>query len=321
MSVYTTVSAEELSAWLADYGFASLQKLEPIAAGIENTNYFVTADDTEWVLTLYERLPAEDLPFYLDLMTHLARAKLPVPQPKMNRCGDFFSRLKGKPATLIARVHGAPQMRPTLAHCVVIGQTLAQMHLAAKSFPRTLENPRGGAWREEAARAVRGYLNAAQQSLLDEEMQAQQSVSWQTLPGGAIHADLFRDNVLFADPEKTEIGGIIDFGFAATDSFLYDLAITVNDWCIGNPETGALDEEKQKGLLTAYQRIRQVNEDEKKCWGMALRCAALRFWLSRLHDYYLPRDGAIVHAHDPTHFERILRQRKDNLQIWPEAER
>ncbi|MDR1529566.1 MAG: homoserine kinase [Burkholderiales bacterium] len=316
MAVYTVVNETELSAWLADYGFSTLQKLEPITTGIENTNYFITADDTEWVLTLYERLPADDLPFYLNLMRHLAHAGVPVPQPRQNNRGDFFSQLYGKPATLIERARGAPQMQPVVQHCMVIGATLARMHVAVTDFSQTLNNPRGEAWRGEAAQAVRPFLNTEQQALLDEEMRAQQTGALNGLPGGAIHADLFRDNVLFIDPEKTDIGGIIDFGFAATGAFLYDLAITVNDWCIADASTGALDQEKLIALLAAYQRVRPIDDDEKTYWTLALRCAALRFWLSRLYDYYLPRDGAIVRAHDPAHFERILRRRKNDLPVW-----
>lgn len=318
MSVYTPVSEADLSAWLSGYALGKLRHLAPIAAGIENTNYFVTVDDGDFVLTLYERLPVKDLPFYLDLMAHLGQKKLPVPQPQKNRDGSFFTMLNGKPATLIEKAAGAPQIRPTAEHCAAIGRTLASMHLAVGDFTQTLDNPRGAIWRQKAAHAVRPFLDASQQTLLDRELAAQQPFA-RALPTGAVHADLFRDNVLFVDPQKTRIGGIIDFGFAATDAFLYDLAITVNDWCLADNQTGAFDDEKLFALLAAYQQIRVVSTEEKSLWPQMLRCSALRFWLSRLHDLYLPRNGTLVHAHDPAHFERILRRRVGDPIFWPTA--
>jgi homoserine kinase, Neisseria type len=318
MSVYTPVSEAELSVWLSDFALGSLRRLTPIAAGIENTNYFVTVDGGEFVLTLYERLPAQDLPFYLNLMVHFGQHGIPVPQPQKTRHGDLFKPLNGKPATLIEKVAGAPQMQPTVEHCRVIGATLARMHLAVADFAPTLDNPRGATWRNKAARVVRAFINAEQNALLEQELAAHHDFA-RALPSGAIHADLFRDNVLFVDPQQTNISGIIDFGFAATDAFLYDLAITVNDWCLAADHSGALDDKKLHALLTAYQQIRAVSSTEQSCWPQALRCAALRFWLSRLYDFYLPRDGALVHAHDPAHFERILRHHVSFPLRWPES--
>ncbi|MDR2017096.1 MAG: homoserine kinase, partial [Burkholderiales bacterium] len=317
MSVYTNVTAEELSAWLERYNVGALRVQTPIAAGIENTNYFVTTESGDYVLTLYERLPAASLPFYLDLMAHLARAGLPVPKPEADRDDGYFSMLNGKPAGLIARVAGAPQLVPTADHCAVIGEVLARMHLAVADYPRTLANSRGRAWRESAAQAVRPFLSDAQRRLLDTEMTAVRDGGMEQLPCGAIHGDLFRDNVLFVDPAGTRIGGIIDFGFAATDAFGYDLAITVNDWCIADPAVGDLDPLRTMAMLFAYQSVRTPTSDEKSRWPLLLRAGALRFWLSRLYDYHLPREGSLVHAHDPAHFERILRQRANLLPAWP----
>jgi len=320
MSVYTNVAAEELSVWLERYKVGALLVQAPIAAGIENTNYFVTTEIGDYVLTLYERLPAADLPFYLGLMAHLAQANLPVPMPEADRDGHYFSTLNGKPAGLIARVVGAPQLAPTAAHCAAIGEVLARMHLAVADYPRSLANARGRAWRETTAQAVRPFLTETQQQLLDAEMAAVRDGGMEQLPGGAVHADLFRDNVLFEDPEETRIGGIIDFGFAATDAFGYDLAITVNDWCIADPAIGDLDAARVNAMLAAYQHVRQPTAAEKAHWPLLLRAGSLRFWLSRLYDYYLPREGSLVHAHDPTHFERILRQRASLLPDWPTSE-
>jgi homoserine kinase type II len=320
MSVYTNVTAEELSAWLERYNVGALRMQTPIAAGIENTNYFVTTESGDYVLTLYERLPAANLPFYLELMAHLAQAGLPVPKPEADRDGGYFSMLNGKPAGLIARVAGTPQLVPTADHCAAIGEVLARMHLAVADYPKTLASPRGRAWRESAAQAVRPFLSDAQKRLLDTEMTAVRDGGIEQLPCGAIHGDLFRDNVLFVDPAGTRIGGIIDFGFAATDAFGYDLAITVNDWCIADLAVGDLDPLRTTAMLSAYQGIRTPTDDEKARWPLLLRAGALRFWLSRLYDYHLPREGSLVHAHDPAHFERILRQRASLLPAWPTLE-
>ncbi|MDR0770382.1 MAG: homoserine kinase [Burkholderiales bacterium] len=320
MSVYTNVTAGELSDWLERYNVGALRAQVPIAAGIENTNYFVTTETGDYVLTLYERLPAADLPFYLDLMAHLAQAGLPVPMPEADRSGSYFSTLNGKPAGLIARVAGSPQLAPTAAHCAAIGEVLARMHLAVADYPRTLASARGQTWRETTAQAVRPFLSDAQRRLLDAEMTAVRDGGIEQLPRGAIHGDLFRDNVLFVDPTGTRIGGIIDFGFAATDAFGYDLAVTVNDWCVADPAVGDLDPQRVAAMLAAYQKVRLPAADEKNRWPLLLRAGALRFWLSRLYDYHLPREGSLVHAHDPAHFERILRQRANFLPAWPTLE-
>ncbi|MDR0251275.1 MAG: homoserine kinase [Burkholderiales bacterium] len=320
MSVYTNVTTEELSAWLERYKVGALRIQTPIAAGIENTNYFVTTEISDYVLTLYERLPAADLPFYLGLMAHLAQARLPVPMPEADCEGHYFSMLNGKPAGLIARVAGAPQLTPTTAHCAAIGEVLARMHLAVTDYSRTLESSRGRDWREAAAQAVRPFLSETRRHLLDTEMAAVRDSGIEQLPRGAIHGDLFRDNVLFDDPEGTCIGGIIDFGFAATDAFGYDLAIAVNDWCIADPVVGDLDPLRVAAMLDAYQNVRAPTDDEKARWPLLLRAGALRFWLSRLYDYYLPREGLLVYAHDPAHFERILYQRASLLPDWPISE-
>ena len=308
MSVYTTVTPDDLAAWLTRYALGPVRAFEPIAAGIENTNYFLTTDKGRYVLTLYERLPAEELPFYLNLMAHLARAGVTAPAPEPDRTGALFSFLNGKPAGLVAWLAGAPVERPDTAHCAAVGRALAQLHVAAKQYRGRLANRRGPAWLRQTARAVRGLLSAEQNALLSGEIRRQTGFAKARLPRGAIHGDLFCDNVLFVDGR---VSGIIDFGFAATDAFAYDLAITVNDWCVwqdGDRE-GELDTGRTLALVGAYDAVRPLTLDERALWGHLLRAAALRFWLSRLYDLHLPRQGELTHAHDPAVFERILRNR------------
>ena len=308
MSVYTTVTPDDLAAWLTRYALGPVRAFEPIAAGIENTNYSLTTDKGRYVLTLYERLPAQELPFYLNLMAHLARAGVTAPAPEPDRTGALFSLLNGKPAGLVAWLAGAPVERPDTAHCAAVGRALAQLHVAAKQYRGRLTNRRGPAWCRQAARTVRGLLSAEQNALLAGELRRQAGFAKARLPRGAIHGDLFCDNVLFVDGR---VSGIIDFGFAATDAFAYDLAITVNDWCVwqdGDRE-GELDAGRILALVGAYDAVRPLTFDERALWGHLLRAAALRFWLSRLYDLHLPRQGELTHAHDPAVFERILRNR------------
>ena len=312
MSVYTTVTPEDLDVWLARYTVGGLSDLAPIAAGIENTNYFVTTGKGRYVLTLYERLPAAELPFYLNLMAHLARAGVEVPAPEPDRTGALFSLLNGKPAGLVARVDGASVKAPDANHCAAAGDALARLHVASQSYRPRLTNRRGPAWWRQMARVVRPFLTPAQEALLAAEIRFQTGFGKGRMPKAAIHGDLFCNNVLFHDGR---VAGIIDFGFAATDFFAYDLAITVNDWCVDR--AGALDPARTEMLTRAYGRVRPLTDDERTQWPALLRAAALRFWLSRLHDLHLPRPGELTHAHDPAEFERILRDRVLTMPAFP----
>ena len=311
MSVYTPVTAEELESWLGRYSVGTLVELAPIAAGIENTNYFLTTTKRRWVLTLYERLPADELPFYLNLMAHLARAGVECPAPEPDRTGALFSVLNGKPASLVTRVDGEPMLAPDAVHCAAVGAALARLHVVSSTYRTRLTNRRGPGWWRQAARSVQPFLTADQNELLAAELKFQTGFGKGKLPKGAIHGDLFCDNVLFVGDR---VSGIIDFGFAATDFLAYDLAITVNDWCIvrDGDAKGGLAPELAIALVCGYQAVRPLDVDERTQWPALLRAAALRFWVSRLYDLYLPRPGDLVHAHDPAHFERILRDRALN---------
>src|SRR6266700_578964 len=254
MSVYTTVTTEDLAAWLTRYTLGAVQAFEPIEAGIENTNYFLTTDRGRYILTLYERLPAEELPFYLNLMAHLARAGVQAPAPEPDRSGALWSFLNGKPAGLVARLDGVAVERPQIPHCAAAGAALARMHVALGNYRARLSNRRGPAWWRQAARAVRPFLSVEQNGLLASEIKFQAGFAKTRLPRGAIHGDLFCDNVLF-DGER--VSGIIDFGFAATDALVYDLAIAVNVWCSAN--AGALDTPRSNAMVAAYEDVRPLS--------------------------------------------------------------
>src|SRR6266481_4585557 len=301
MAVFTSVSEAELSAWLGDYSLGQLLELHGIPSGIENTNYFVTTSNGHFVLTLFEKLSPSELPFYLNLMAHLARHGIPCPSPVANRSNQFLGQLNGKPACIVSRLNGKFSRAPSSAQCAAIGAMLGQMHIAGQSFSQVMPNPRGVTWRAAAALQVRPFLTAAQAALLDSEvaLQAQQNLAH--LPQGVIHADLFRDNVRM---EENRISGLIDFYFACSDALLYDVAITVNDWCMNSDNT--LDWRLAQVLLRAYHEVRPLLESERVAWPRVVRLAALRFWLSRLFDLHLPRNSELINQHDPQHFERIL---------------
>jgi len=312
MAVFTRVTDADITAWLVDYSLGTLQELQGIPSGIENTNYFVTTSNGRFVLTLFEKLTADELPFYLNLMAHLARHGIPCPAPMADRHNRFLGELNDKPACIVSRLHGKSILQPTVANCAAVGAMLAQLHVAGQSFGEQMANPRGPAWRAQAATAVAPFLPPDAAKLLREEVALHAHNNPGDLPQGVIHADLFRDNVLM-DGER--VGGLIDFYFACNDALLYDVAITVNDWCAGANSTP--DATRTRALLRAYHAVRPFSAAEAAAWPGMLRLAALRFWLSRLYDLHLPRDGELVNAHDPAHFERILRQHIANKNpVW-----
>ena len=311
MSVYTPVSEAELRDWLRQYSVGTLVECRAVAAGIENSNFFVTTTQGRFVLTLFERLPAEELPFYLDLMSHLARHGIPCPAPIADLSDRTLQRLNGKPAALVTRLPGRSLESPGVEHCAELGGLLGRMHLAARSYAAYLENPRGPKWWRSAAKEVSSYLDASKKRLLDDELAFQAQQRFPDLPRGPVHADLFRDNALFEDGR---ISGVVDFYFAGVDCLLYDLAVCANDWCLAPQRE--LDAARVEALLAGYRALRPFSPLERDAWPAMLRAAALRFWLSRLHDYHLPRPGMLVHAHDPEHFRAILELRRGRAAPW-----
>jgi homoserine kinase type II len=311
MAVYTEVSLAQAQALASALGVGEVRALQPIGSGIENTNYFLDTDDGAWVLTLFERLGAEQLPFYLALMRHLARHGLPVPEPRATAQGELCHPVAGKPAALVNRLPGAPVEAPDAHHAEQIGAMLARMHRAVADFPLGQPNPRGLGWWQATAPVVRPHLSAGQASLLDDELAYQQhldvSPSHAQLPRGAVHADLFRDNALFEGlPGRERLSAVFDFYFAGADTFAYDLAVALNDWCIDD-DSGRLDDSRAQALITGYRSEREPEGAEWRLLPALRRAAALRFWLSRLADWHLPRDAALLTPKDPRHFERVLR--------------
>lgn len=304
MSVFTSVTETEAAAWLQQYSIGALDTLRGIASGIENTNYFLTTAHDRYVLTLFEKLTPAELPYFLQLMDHLARRGIPCPQPVANMRGELWCELNGKPASIVTRLNGVSLTQPTVAQCSAVGTMLAQIHVAGQEFPLHRDNQRGAAWWKATSAQVIPFLNADAAALLQAEVKFQALHRLQDLPRGVIHADLFRDNALFAGDT---LSGVIDFYFACHDAWLYDIAITVNDWC--TLHNGELDPAGTIALLRAYHAVRPLTPIERGAWPITLRAAALRFWVSRLYDLHFPREGEMTHAKDPGHFEKMLRCR------------
>ena len=321
MAVYTQITDEQARGLMQALGLGPLSALRGIEGGIENTNYFATTDQGEWVLTVFERLSHAQLPFYLHLMKHLAEHGVPVPEPQAKRAGvrrgpgedDILHTLCGKPAAVVNRLRGRSELAPGPAHCAAVGQMLARAHLAARDYNRHQPNLRGLSWWNDTAPVVLPQLGAEQAALMRTELAYQNHVAassaYAALPRGPVHADLFRDHVMFeGSVEQPVLSGFFDWYFAGIDSWLFDLAVALNDWAIDLP-SGRADDARGQALLNAYQSVRPLTDAERRLLPALLRAGALRFWLSRLWDWHLPREASMLTPHDPGHFERVLRQR------------
>ncbi len=346
MAVFTEVGFGEADALVQRLGLGRLRELRGIEGGIENTNYFATTESGEFVLTLFERLSAEQLPYYLCLMKHLAGAGLPVPapvagppvieKPKKGQMPlpsadtdcDLLHTVAGKPAAVVQKLSGHSELAPGPAHCAELGAMLARMHIAGRDYPRSQPNLRGLPWWNETVPVVLPYIEEAQAALLRSELAYQnhiaESSAYAALPRGPVHADMFRDNVMFATDGHGHTGaaprltGVFDFYFAGTDTWLFDLSVCLNDWAIDLP-SGRHHAERADALLAAYETVRPLNAAERALLPAMLRAAALRFWISRLWDFHLPREASMLKPHDPTHFERVLRDRASHPHAMAQA--
>ena len=317
MAVFTPVTEEQAALLMSQLGLGELTELRGIEGGIENTNYFATTDLGDYVLTLFERLNHEQLPFYLYLMKHLAEKGIPVPNPAANSDGDILHTLCDKPAAVVNRLLGKSQLTPDVVHCAAVGAMMACMHLAGEDYNRSQPNLRGLAWWNDTVPVVLPYLEEDQARLLQSELAFQnhiaQGAAYQALPKGPVHADLFRDNVMF---EGEKLTGFFDFYFAGNDTWLFDLSVCMNDWCI-DLNSGEHAPERALAMLNAYQEVRPLRSAERQLLPAMLRAGALRFWISRLWDFHLPREASMLKPHDPTHFERVLRARLTSpFKLW-----
>ena len=309
MAVYTPVTPAQAQALLNRMQLGQLRQLTGITAGIENSNYFLTSTVGNYVLTVFERLGFDELPYYLELMRHLASKGLPVPMPQSSMGGEILHSLGGKPCALVDKLEGKSHLDPTTTHCLTIGAMLARLHLAAADFAYAQPNLRGLPWCNATVPVVLPHVSVAIGARLQSELALQNTVAvdsrYQQLPRGPVHADLFRDNALFVGDA---LSGIFDFYFAGNDTWAYDIAVCLNDWCV-HPLEGTPNAPLQRAFFDGYNSVRPVTPLELELLPLLLRAAALRFWLSRLWDYYLPRAAVQLTPHDPSKFERILQAR------------
>ncbi len=301
MSVYTPVSARQLAAFLRRYDLGPVTNLQGVPDGIENTNYFLNTERGAYVLTLFEQYTVAEIPYFLQLMAHLAKRGIPSAHPVADRNGEYLNQLNERPAAIVQRLQGASLEKPSPRHCAAVGHYLAMIHKQGADFPLQKECSRDYAWCRRTAHKVLPLLPTEEQEMIRAELAYQAEHDFLQSPCGVIHADLFRDNVLFVGDK---LSGIIDFYYSCHWPFIYDLAVAVNDWC--NNGNAGWDEVNIKALLEAYRQIREVQPGEIELWPVVLRAAALRFWLSRLKDKHFPRSGTIIHIKDPATFAHRL---------------
>lgn len=308
MSVYTEVKRNQLIAFLQDYAVGNLVSYQGISDGIENTNYFVTTEHGEFVLTLFEHHCFDELVYFLCVMTFFYQQGIPSAHPAADKSGQHLKILCGKPAALVMRLSGrGVSETATIAQCQAIGDVLAKMHIAGQQFDLRRQTERGSDWRQQIAETVLPQLESQLAELLNDELSSQANYTNLDLPSGVTHSDLFRDNALF---DGNDLKGIIDFYYACDEYLIYDLAVAVNDWCVGLD--GLIDPELYAALMTAYSQHRLLSDNEHRHFNIVLRAAALRFWLSRIQDKLLPREGELTQIKNPDAFLKILIQHREH---------
>lgn len=306
MAVYTEINEVDLKDFLKAYDAGELMSFKGIAEGVENSNFLLHTDRESLILTLYEkRVDEGDLPFYLGLMEHLADQGLSCPLPLPRHDGALYGRLCGRPAALISFLEGMWLRKSEAKHCREVGVAMAKMHLAGQDFAIRRENALSlkgwvDLWDKSAARA--DEVEAGLEDEITNEL-AYLEDHWPVdLPEGVIHADLFPDNVFFIGDE---LSGLIDFYFACNDFFAYDLAICLNAWCF--EKDGAFNVTKARALIEGYQSVRSLSTAEVEALPLLARGSALRFFLTRLYDWLMTPEGAMVVKKDPLEYLRYLR--------------
>ena len=308
MSVFTPITTAEARAFIAPYGVGDIIDFQNIAAGVENSNFFVTTTEGRYVLTIFEKIARQDLDFYMGLMAHLHANGVPCAAPLATADKTVIRPLKGKPAALVTRLAGNDIAHPTPEDCHAVGFALARMHAAARTFDLKMPNWRGLPWWRSYANELTAYLSANENAQIAGEIAHQQHFDALNLPRGVIHGDLFRDNILWDDHGTHHTPQMIDFYFACNEQLLFDVAVTVNDWCLDySAYPGAkLHEANARALLAGYGGVRAFTAAEVEAWPQMLRAAALRTWLGRLGYHYFPRDSELTHPKDHPFSARLL---------------
>ena len=312
MSVLTTVSPDQMREYLKLYDLGQLRGMRGIQAGVTNTNYFVDTDKGRYVLTVFETLKLDEIPYFMKLKLHLNSRGVACPEPIALKDGRLCAELLGKPAALISRLKGAETARPNAKQCRAVGAMQAKMHLAGEGSDLRMKNPRGFAWCKLAYDKVKSKMEPEESRVLGEEIRrlsqalgkigGDEPGSVPGLPWGPIHADLFKDNVLL---DGNEVAGFIDFYYACDGYFAYDLAVSLNDWA-RDPDSNAMIPELEAAFMAGYESVRPLNRAEKDSFLDMRRWACVRFWASRLLDWHFPPEGELTYAKDPTVFRDLL---------------
>lgn len=310
VSVFTRITRPQLDQFFGTYTLGEVISFEGIKDGIDNTNYLVSTTQGSYILTLFESLTADDLHHFLRLLAHLGNNNLLCPKPQNDSYATTMSHLNGKPAAVFKRLSGLAVLSPSLLHCQEIGLQLASLHHCTQDYLFPVKSSNDIDWCHRVLHNIGAHLSTADRELLNDELAFQAKNTSVNLPQGVIHADLFRDNVLF---DHDRISGLLDFYSACNDTLLLDVAITANDWCCDN---GTVNNEKIKILLAAYQSLRPLESEEIEHWPILLRWAALRFWLSRLEHQHNPRQGDLTQKKDPLLFRGILLQHRQQSNLF-----
>jgi len=301
MAVYTSITFDELTSFLNSYDLTQLKSFKGISSGVTNTNYLIETDNSKYILTIFEQAQPKDIQFYVDLMSFLSQQKFNCPAPIVNHAGHYLGKIQNKPTLLVSFLNGKELKEITKENCFHVGESLAHLHLTAKDYKVSLTNPRGLNWMNEVFQKMHHLLADDEKNVISKELINLDQNFVNNLSSGIIHADLFKDNVLF---HNNRVSGIIDFYYACYDLHIYDIAITMNDWCVN--ASLSLDEEKKDFFLDGYDSIRKLDENEKQFLPTALRLAAMRFWLSRLYDFHFRKVGELTSIKAPEHFKKIL---------------
>ena len=305
MAVYTSINSSDLSEWLKKFKFKDFVDFKGISSGVTNSNYLIFMPQSNYILTIFEHNSIEELPFYVDLMTYLAKENFLSPRPIKDDSGQALGILKEKPALMVSFLDGTEITIRDSKSCYSVGKYLAKFHLVTNNFPQSNKNNRGLSWMSDMYLSLKKYLSLEDQKIIELEINYHKKLIKVELPEGIIHGDLFRDNVLFLNDK---VSGFIDFYYACNDKFIYDIAIAINDWCIH--EDGKINKLMYLEFIKGYQSERELTDNEQKYFNAALRLAALRFWLSRLDDFHNIKEGEITSSKDPNHFKDILIDRQ-----------
>jgi len=307
MSVYTSVTADQLKVFLNNYHIGDLKAFRGIAEGVENTNYRVTSTAGEYILTLFEHFTHEQIPYYLSLLTHLHKDGVPCPRAIVMENGTQLGTINNRPAVLFTFLQGKSALYPNLIELEALGRVMAQMHLSLEKFDNFNDHKQPHQTAIESLKPFLKSLHPDEARLYQNELKHQQGIPSEHLPMGLIHGDLFKDNCLI---DNGDISGVLDFYSASIEAYIFDIAIAASDWC--RDEENKLNKNKMNILLKGYQSTRKLEDIELALWPKMLRLAAFRFWCSRLVDQFQPRDSELNVKKDPADYKHLLLFLRDN---------